>query len=159
MGKTQFSILYIILSLLAPSAACADEEFLRLTPGDPERKDMLNAARSQSARDLGINDPTSVIFTVSRTDEGSQFCRSGDWVLLNAKAGQIDDGAWTPIAHNCGDADLLSIFLLNKQNGTWQVLRGGSICSTDAFWIGWRFDEEIGGAIPTKLFDCFGTYE
>ena len=104
MGKTQFSVLSIILSLLAPSVAFTDEDLLRLNPGDPERMDMLNAARARSAGDLGINDPAEVIFNVSRSDEGSQFCRSGDWALLNATAGRIDDGVWTPITHDRGIA-------------------------------------------------------
>lgn len=158
MVKARLSNAWIFLSLFAPSSASANEEFVRLTPGEFERKDILDAARIRSASDLGIEDSGKVVFVVSRSDEGPRFCRSGDWALLSATAGQIEDGAWKPIDYACGDADLVSVFLLKKHDGAWQVRRGGSVCVTDVFWINWRHDNELGDVIPANLFDCFGSY-
>jgi hypothetical protein len=106
--------------------------------GSAERQQIRDAARVKVATDLAYRD--SILFDVRmlRVAEG--------WALLQAQP-VTKSGA--PLHIRCIEADEITLVLLQFRDGAWHVIRGGTTCATDVFWLVWQ--EELG--VPAQLFE------
>lgn len=106
-------------------------------PGSAERSAILGAARPQVAADLGYRG--RLLFVVE------SLLVSGEWALLQAQP-QAPSG--TALYKNCPGADEVTLVLLKRSKGSWQVDRGGTTCANDVFWLEWP--SETGA--PKEIF-------
>jgi hypothetical protein len=126
----------ILIGLLFATAASAQGPH---TPpaGSRERQAILDAARVKVGADLRHRGP--LLFQVYHL----KVYRG--WALLQ---GQPLDGTETPIHKDCEDADEDTMVLLQHRAEGWVVVRGGTVCTTDVYYLSWP--RETGA--PREIF-------
>ena len=132
-GQTSLAVTLLMIFSIACGQTVSTPE-----RGNPERQQILDAARVKVAADLSYQDP--ILFKVQdlRVSEG--------WALLQA---QPVTTSGQPIHMDCVAADEITLVLLHLYNGAWRVERGGTTCANDVFWLEWH--QELGA--PAQLFD------
>ncbi|QFT71804.1 hypothetical protein FIU92_02085 [Ruegeria sp. THAF33] len=138
----------------------AEQVLRRLEPGDPDRKPILNAARLTVAADFGLKEPAELVFKVNKLSTGHPImCVIDDWAVLGAQPGTRSSGSWAPLVLDCFDGedhlDNLTVLLLSRENGDWQVVRGGSLCASDVPWLSWQDQPDLVGVVPQGVYGCF----
>jgi hypothetical protein len=127
----------LLLFLSYAAAAATGQGAHTPDPGSAERQGILDVARVQVAADLPYEG--AILF---RVDHLSVY---DGWALLEARP---LTPAGTPIHKQCIGADEHTLVLLRLENGKWQVVRGGTTCATDVYWLGWK--DELGA--PAEIF-------